>query len=66
MEQQIMDLQTRVSFLEDNVVELTRTVVEQQNQIQELGSLMKQLETQLREITPSDIDREIDVPPPHY
>ena len=66
MEQQIMDLQTRLSFLEDNVDELTRTVVEQQNLIHELQSMIKQLETQLREITPSDIDREIDVQPPHY
>lgn len=66
MEQEITDLQTRLSFLEDNVDELTRTVVEQQNQIHELRSLIKQLETQLLEITPSDIDSEIDVQPPHY
>ena len=66
MKQQIMDLQTRLSFLEDSVDQLTRTVVEQQNGLDELRAFTRQLESQLREITPSGIDREIDVKPPHY
>ena len=66
MEQQITDLQSRLSFLEDSVDELTRTVVDQQSQLSDLQQLLLQLQQQLRAITPSDIDAEIDVKPPHY
>lgn len=66
MEQQITDLQTRLSFLEDNIDQLNRTVVEQQNQVYELQQLFSQLQKQLRAITPSGIDAELDVKPPHY
>ena len=66
MEQTITDLQTRLSFLEDNIDQLNRTVVEQQNQMNLLQQLLSQLQTQLRSITPSGIDAELDVKPPHY
>jgi len=66
MEQQITDLQTRLSFLEDNIDQLNRTVVEQQNQVFELQQLLSELQKQLRAITPSGIDAELDVKPPHY
>jgi SlyX protein len=66
MEQQITDLQTRLSFLEDNIDQLNRTVVEQQNQVYELQQLLSQLQKQLQAITPSGIDAELDVKPPHY
>jgi uncharacterized coiled-coil protein SlyX len=66
MEQQITDLQSRLSFLEDAVDELTRTVVDQQSRLSEFQLLLTQLQRQLRSVTPSDIDAEIDVKPPHY
>jgi uncharacterized coiled-coil protein SlyX len=66
MEQQITELQSRLSFLEDSLEELTRTVVDQQSQLSELQQLLSQLQRQLRAITPTDIDAEIDVKPPHY
>ena len=65
MEQQITDLQTRLSFLEDNIDQLTRTVVEQQNQMHELQHVLTQLQKQVRAITPSDIEA-MDEKPPHY
>jgi SlyX protein len=66
MEQHITDLQSRLSFLEDTIDQLTRTAVEQQNRIVELEHALQELQEQLRAITPSDIDAAVDVKPPHY
>ena len=66
MEQQIEDLQTRLSFQEDTIEQMTKTLVEQQNEMYEIRHMMKHLQKQLAAMAPSDIDANIDEVPPHY
>ena len=66
MEQKIEDLQTRLSFQEETIEQMTKTLVAQQNEMYEIRQMMKHLQKQIVAITPSDIDANIDETPPHY
>ena len=66
MEQQIEDLQARLSFLEDSVDALTKTQVEMQNSMYEVRHMLQHLQEQLQQLAPSNIDAGIDQKPPHY
>jgi len=66
MEQKIEDLQTRLSFQEDTIEQMTRTLVEQQHEMHEIRQMMKHLQKQIVAITPSEIDANNDETPPHY
>ena len=66
MEQQIEDLQTRLSFLEDSIDELTKTQIEMQNSVYEVQHMLQYLREQLQQLAPSNIDAAIDQKPPHY
>ena len=67
MEDQLIELQTRIAFQEDALLELTRTVANQQREILELRKETEQLRSHLRHllsgglVSPSD-----EPPPPHY
>lgn len=65
MEQKIEDLQTRLSFQEDTIEQMTKTLVEQQNEMYEIRQMMQHLQKQLAAMAPSDIDAN-DEAPPHY
>ena len=66
MEQTIEDLQTRLSFQEETIEQMTKTLVSQQNEMYEIRQMMKHLQKQIVAITPSDIDANTDEIPPHY
>ena len=66
MEKIITDLQTRLSFQEDTIEEMTRTLVEQQNEMYEIRQMLKHLQKQIATMTPSDIEANINETPPHY
>jgi uncharacterized coiled-coil protein SlyX len=66
MEQQIEDLQTRLSFLEDSVDALTKTQVEMQNSMYEVQHMLQHVQEQLQQLAPSNIDAGTDQKPPHY
>lgn len=66
MEKKIEDLQTRLSFQEDTIEQMTKTLVEQQNEMYEIRQMMKHLQKQLAAIAPSGIDANNDEVPPHY
>ena len=66
-EQQIIELETKVSYQEDLIQELNNHVIEQQRQIDTLTSLCGRLKEQLNEIMLNMPDLESgDEKPPHY
>jgi SlyX protein len=66
MEQEITDLQARLSFQEDTIEQMTSTLVAHQNELYELRQMMKHLQKQISAMTPSDIEATINEIPPHY
>jgi len=66
MEQKITDLQTRLSFQEDTIEQMTRTLVKQHNEMHEIREMLKHLQKQIATMAPSDIEANIDETPPHY
>ncbi|MES9869834.1 MAG: SlyX family protein [Sedimenticola sp.] len=67
MNEELIDLQTRVAFQDDAIQELTLTVTRQQNQISELQTALQQLRQQLKNLTPSQVaSADEETPPPHY
>jgi len=67
LENQLIELQTRVAFQEDALLELTKTVAGQQREILELKKDIEQLQSQLRNLTSEDVMSPSDEPPPpHY
>ncbi len=67
MEDQLIELQTRVSFQEDALLELTKTVAGQQREILEFKKDIEQLQSQLRNLSSEDVIAPYDEPPPpHY
>ena len=67
MEAQLIELQTRVAFQEDALLELTKTVADQQREISEFKKDIEQLQSQLRNLTSEDVMSPTEEPPPpHY
>ncbi|MET0106446.1 MAG: SlyX family protein [Sedimenticola sp.] len=67
MNEELIDLQTRVAFQDDAIQELTLTVTRQQNQISELQTALQQLRQQVKNLTPSQVaSPDEETPPPHY
>ena len=65
MEEKIIDLEIRATHAEASLEELTRTVLEQQKQIEELRNQLEQVKEVVRQVSPvADISEE--TPPPHY
>ncbi len=67
-QQQIVDLQTQVAFLEDTISSLDRALGDQQSRIEILEVQVRELATRLREqLAQGDqTDRIDEPPPPHY
>ncbi len=67
MNQEIEDLQIRLSFQEESLQQFSITVIKQQNEIDILKQELERLTQRIRELTPSDIDSPDNEPlPPHY
>jgi len=66
MEDKITELQTRLSFQEETIEQISRTLVQQQTELHEIRQMMQHLQKQILAVTPSDIDATHDEPPPHY
>lgn len=66
-EERIIDLEIRLSHLEASIEELTKTVLQQQNEIGLLTSLLEQQRTMLNELSPSAVAHPSEETlPPHY
>ena len=67
MNQEIEDLQIRLSFQEESLQQFSITVIKQQNEIDILKDELERLTHRVRELTPSDIDSpDNESLPPHY
>jgi SlyX protein len=66
-EERIIDLETRLSYMEASLDELIQTVMQQQNEIAQLTNALGQHHKMLNELSPSSIaDPAEETPPPHY
>ncbi len=67
MEQQLIDLQTKIAFQDEAIDSLNRTVARQQRQIEELQFELKTLKQQMRALSdPGIAGADQEGPPPHY
>lgn len=61
------ELETRIAFQDDLINTLSEQVARQELDIRELWEAKKQLNTQLKEVSSSNIRKEEEeTPPPHY
>ena len=67
MDQELIDLQTRLAFQDDTLDQLNRTLASQQRQIDQLQQQVEALRNQGKSLTPSNVaSPEEETPPPHY
>jgi len=59
-------LEVRYAHQESALEELTRTLLNQEQQVRALADLVERLETQLSALAPSGTDSRGEEPPPHY
>ena len=66
-EERITDLETRLSYMEASLDELTQTVIQQQNESARLTHSLEQHHKMLNELAPSAVAHPSEeTPPPHY
>ncbi|TCS72960.1 SlyX protein [Sulfuritortus calidifontis] len=66
MEARMTELEIKLSYAEDLLEELNRTVFRQQEQIERLQRQLLQLAQQLQDLTPPERGEARDEIPPHY
>lgn len=67
MKEELVELQTQMSFQEDTVAQLNDVVTRQQKQIDELMLAIEQLKKQLESMVTEQLEsQEEEAPPPHY
>lgn len=66
MQNDIIELETKISFQEDMIQSLNSTLAEQQQELVELKRDIEELQTQLRNLAPSLSAATTDETPPHY
>lgn len=66
VEEQINELQSRVTFQEDTLNELNEVLVAQNAQIDLLGQQLRALSEQYRDLKLQQPESPEDQPPPHY
>ena len=66
MESRIAELEVKLSFCEDLLEELNKTVYRQQRQIELLQKEMAALREQVKASLPAEPGESVDETPPHY
>ena len=67
MKDELIELQTQMSFQEDTVAQLNDVVTRQQQEIDQLKLQVEQLKKQMQEVVAGDLEGDSDeAPPPHY
>ena len=66
MDDEIIDLQSRLAFQEMHIEALTKTINQQQNAIQQLQKQMQLMYQRLNSLHEQMDFNSIDSPPPHY
>ncbi|WOG26126.1 SlyX family protein [Endozoicomonas sp. 8E] len=66
MNEELIELQTQLSFQEDTVAQLNEVVTRQQQEIDRLKQEMIQLKKQLMTMASSRLEEQKESAPPHY
>ncbi|WP_257279907.1 MULTISPECIES: SlyX family protein [unclassified Endozoicomonas] len=66
MNEELIELQTQVSFQEDTIARLNEVVTRQQQEIDSLKQEMTQLKKQLMAMASSQLEKQEESAPPHY
>ncbi len=67
LEERVLELETKISFQEASLDELTRTVSRQENHISLLQDELRALAARVRDLNASPLgDSAEEPPPPHY
>ncbi|MCP3671688.1 MAG: SlyX family protein [Gammaproteobacteria bacterium] len=66
MQNELVELETKLAFQEDMIQALNHTVAELQQELLELKRDMEELQVQLRTTAPGLTPGITDEPPPHY
>ena len=67
MNEEIIELQTRLAFQEESIIELSDVVARQQKLLDRMQRDLEQLQRQVRALTPQELmDKAEEPPPPHY
>ena len=66
MEEQLIELQTRLAFQDDAIQALTNTVARQQGELHDLRMDIAELQHQIRALTPPQPVNAGQDKPPHY
>jgi SlyX protein len=66
MQNEIIELETKIAFQEDMIQALNSTLAEQQQELVELKRDIEELQTQLRNLAPSLTAAITEETPPHY
>jgi SlyX protein len=66
MQNELIELETKLAFQEDTIQTLNLTVVKLQQEMFAVKGDIAELQTQLRALAPSLTPGSVDEPPPHY
>lgn len=66
MNEEIIELESKLAFQEDTLLQLNITVAKQQVEIAELKKALEELKETVRHLNPSPLGGEAEPPPPHY
>ncbi|MGO0307931.1 SlyX family protein [Endozoicomonas acroporae] len=66
MQDELLELQTQLSFQEDTIAQLNEVVTRQQKDIDRLTEAMAQLKKQFAEMVAEQLESQEELPPPHY
>ncbi len=66
MNEEIIELESKLAFQEDTLLQLNITVAKQQVEIAELKRELEELKQTVRHLNPSPLGGEAEPPPPHY
>ncbi len=66
MESRLAEIEVKLSFSEDLLDELNRTVIRQQQQIDQLQQELRVLRQQMQAVIPAETSGPHDETPPHY
>ncbi|MFK0574093.1 SlyX family protein [Endozoicomonas sp.] len=66
MRDELLALQTQLSYQEDTIAQLNEVVTRQQRDIERLTEALAQLKKQFDEMPSEQLDAQEELPPPHY
>ncbi|WP_257265654.1 SlyX family protein [Endozoicomonas sp. ONNA2] len=66
MQNELLELQTQLSYQEDTIAQLNEVVTRQQKDIDRLKEAMAQLKKQFEEMVAEQLESQEELLPPHY